>query len=93
MVKRENIEPGLNLVVNNKRNVISPTDVGLSLYPINSFKPLDDFLIPADTKIKCLSKIKSHKDFHGKIVDVEYNGKTYSTYWMELRIQTNYVQI
>lgn len=88
MVKKEHIEPGLVLVVNDKRNVIVPSAVGLFLY--ETFLPDDGILIKPGTKIKCLSKLKSHKDFPGKIVNVEYNGKEYSTYWMELRIQTNY---
>jgi len=88
MIHKDKIKPGVPLVVNSKRNVVSDSFNGLSLH--KTFNIGENNLVPAGTKLTCVSKLRSHKSFSGKVVDVEYNGEVYSTYWMEIRLQCDY---
>ena len=74
MIHKDKVESGLLLIVNNKRNVVTPNCEGLSLY--KSF--LDpEIKVKVGTKLKCLSKLGSTTLFSGKFVEVEYNNETY----------------
>lgn len=90
MIKKEDVIPGYCIVVNSKRNVLVPSKIGISVH--KTFGIGENFWIEPGTKITCLSRLKSHPLFSGKVVDIEIDGKQYSTFWMELRIQTDSVK-